>query len=439
MDNVIAASAELIAIIERNFESKGLDYKGPVEWNSGDKKACCELAKDIIGMANTEGGYIVIGVSELDEGFSLDGVNAEQARSFESSEVCRFVQNYVDPPINVRILKIVHNLKLFIVISVPKFPDTPHICQKTYPDVLRDRELYVRTDNNETAPIKSSSDFRLLIESAIRNRADSLLSSFRAILTGPGPNSQQQPSAEELFRPQIESARSGFDQRNPLTEKPYTFFVETIFFPETFDPYRFPRRKLELAAHNASVDFTGWPFLFIHQNRTDFLSSTENGLESLISTEDFGGHDMLDFWRLNESGLFYKKELSSDAVSIQAVALVPNITRHFAEAIFCLTRLYESLISDSEVISLSVTFFGTRDRSLVWRKIPAIPIPFSNSYQASRPELASSRSLTLAEWRIGIEDYAVQATKDILAGFHYPNPDLEEIRTYVQKLFQRKL
>lgn len=58
----IPAGTELIAVIERNFESKGLDYKGPCSWAANDKKSCCELAKDIMAMANTEGGYIVIGV-----------------------------------------------------------------------------------------------------------------------------------------------------------------------------------------------------------------------------------------------------------------------------------------------------------------------------------------------------------------------------------------
>ena len=54
MPDTITASPELISIIERNFESKGLDYKGPMEWSATDKKSCCELTKDVIAFANTE-------------------------------------------------------------------------------------------------------------------------------------------------------------------------------------------------------------------------------------------------------------------------------------------------------------------------------------------------------------------------------------------------
>jgi hypothetical protein len=437
MDSVIQASVELIAVIERNFESKSLDYKGPIAWDSRDKKACCELTKDVMGMANTEGGFIVIGVSELQHGFSLVGLTPEQANSFESSVICRFIQNYVDPPINVRVQKVLHKDRVFVVLEVPKFTDTPHICQKDYPDVLRDRELYVRTDNNETAPIKSSADFRLVVESAIRNRADNLLSSFRAILTGANANIlNRPPSVDQLFGSQIEAARIQFETLNPLKGKNYTFFAETIFSLHEFDQYRFPPQSLELAAHKACVEFRGWPFLFIHNNRSDCLSMTDDGLESLISTQDFSGNDLLDFWRLNESGLFYKRELLPEAASNPPIASIPGIAYHFAEAIYCLTRLYEPLLTNTDAVTLKVTLLGTRGRGLVWNVLS--PRFGHGRYQANRPEISIQRTQSLADWRAGIEDHAVQMTREMLAYFYLELPDLGQIQNYVKGLFQRK-
>jgi predicted HTH transcriptional regulator len=257
---MIPASRELIAIIERNFESKSLDYKGPMSWDTSDKATCCGLVKDVLAFANTEGGYIVIGVSEADQGFELTGVTPEQAATFESSALCRFVQNYSDPPINVRVQKVEHQQKNFVVLEIPRFSDTPHLCQKDFPTVLSDRTLYVRTHNNESAPIKSSADFRAVIESAIRNRKDSLLSSFRAILTGTQPEGTITPKAEEQFQNQINAARKRFDEVYSLREKGYTFFIETTFIPPSFDQYRFLSHRLESAAHRASVSFTGMAF-----------------------------------------------------------------------------------------------------------------------------------------------------------------------------------
>jgi len=144
------------------------------------KKGCCSLVKDILGMTNALGGYIVIGVSEAPTGFSWDGLDAAQLKTFDTSRLNRFLQNYADPLINARLRKIEHGGSTSSS-SKCRFTDTPHVCQKEYQSALTAPTIYVRTDNNETAPLKSSADFRLIVEQAVRNRADTLLNSFRTI------------------------------------------------------------------------------------------------------------------------------------------------------------------------------------------------------------------------------------------------------------------
>ena len=68
------------ALIARGSESKDLDYKGPTAWNESDKRASCRIVKDCLAMANTEGGYLVIGVSETPSGPKLDGLTEKQAK-----------------------------------------------------------------------------------------------------------------------------------------------------------------------------------------------------------------------------------------------------------------------------------------------------------------------------------------------------------------------
>src|ERR1700687_6091646 len=129
-------SPELTAILLRGHESKDFDYKAAIAWNEGDKAGCCAIVKDILAMANTQGGFIVIGVSEPPTGFSFDGVTSDQAKSFDTTRLNRFLQIYADPPLNTRLRKVNHDGKVFIIIEVPAFSDTPHICQKEYPGVL---------------------------------------------------------------------------------------------------------------------------------------------------------------------------------------------------------------------------------------------------------------------------------------------------------------
>jgi predicted HTH transcriptional regulator len=96
------ASPELIAVLLKGVESKDLDYKSPISWDESGKKSCCAIVKDILGMANTLGGFIVIGVSETPTGFSWDGLTQAQLDTFDTSRLNRFLQNYADPPINAR-------------------------------------------------------------------------------------------------------------------------------------------------------------------------------------------------------------------------------------------------------------------------------------------------------------------------------------------------
>jgi hypothetical protein len=434
----IPATVELISIIERNAESKSLDYKGPMTWDARDKRKCCELVKDILAFANTEGGHIVIGVADADHGFQLIGVTPDQAGTYDSSAICQFVQNYTDPPINLRAKKVSHKGNIFVVLEVPRFTDTPHICQKDYPDVLNDRTVYVRTDNNESAPIKSSADFRALIENAIRNRKDALLSSFRAILVGSIAETSQNPSDEEKFQEQIDSARKRFDEKYPYKGKGYTLFYETIFQPETFDQYRFKAAKLTRAAEGACVSFTGWPFLFIHYNRPDCLITSDEGLEGEVTWQDFAKHDAYDFWRLNESGLFYKKELTAMSGSDPATAYAEDIVRLCAEAIHTLTRLYEDLLSDSEMMRLQITLFGTRNRKLVWSD-RSLPMRFLHSgHVANRPSLQVKVAYPLAEWRAGIVDHAISLAKQFLNGFGLENPNEVQMKTQIDNLLGRR-
>jgi hypothetical protein len=294
----------------------------------------------------------------------------------------------------------------------------------------------VRTDNNESAPIKSSADFRARIETSIRNRTDSLLSSFRTILKGSEGWESASPTDEEQFLDQIDEAQAQFDRRNPLNkERSHTDFIETVFKPMTFDKYRFATNKLEYAAQDAHVDLVGWPFLIFPSTRRELLSQTSEGIEVLISTTDFANQDISDFWRLNESGLFYKRELTPTINMPPASTSAPRVLWQFAEAIYCLNRLYQRLLSDSDLITLSVTIHRTRGRALVWQEKGF----HYSTYQANRPQIEVRATHSLTEWRASLEDHAVELSREVFRCFQLENPDETMMRTQIRNILQRRL
>jgi predicted HTH transcriptional regulator len=222
----------------RGYESKSVDYKGPGKWDENDKKACCELVKDILAMSNSEGGYLVIGVAEKEGKFQNAGLSAEELHSYDTSRVNRFLQNYVDPPINCLVVKEQIDEQTFIVIEVPGFMETPHLCQKEFPGVLKPCGLYVRTDNNESALVQSSADFRRVVERAVRNKQDELLESFRAILTNSTIKSEEQSRNEQYDQELTSAATTGthatFYKKGVYDESKYEGYREFWCYPSKY-------------------------------------------------------------------------------------------------------------------------------------------------------------------------------------------------------------
>jgi hypothetical protein len=435
------ADRELLQILLRGFESKDLDYKGPLEWNEDTKKACCELVKDILGMANTLGGFIVIGVSEAPGGFLWEGLTAEQAATFDTTRLNRFLQNYCDPPINALLRKVTHDGKAFVIIEVPRFPDTPHICQKEFPGVLTSPTLYVRTDNNETAPIRSSADFRGLLEQATRNRGDALLTAFRSILVGGSQVGEaiRVPAFDEFLN-QRSDAIAQFDARNLLKNMGYTGYREASFFPERFEDGRFTLDELRAAAERGHATFTGWPFLFISPRRPEVTYVIENGIETLIQTKDFAGNDRLDFWRFQQSGFFYHTTLMWEESrdkregSTRSTADFGAVAIYSAEAIHCLTRLYDGLLDDGDQLSLLLRILGTQDRELT---SPVGHDPLFGGYVCRIPQVEIQRKHPLAEWRAGVVDHAVEVSKEVFLRFNWEHPNLQAVRQIIERMFAK--
>jgi hypothetical protein len=432
---------QLLDLLFRDYESKGLDYKAPSQWNEGDKKACCELVKDILGMANSEGGFIIIGVSETPSGFSRDGLTTEQLKTFDTSRINRFVQNYADPPINARLRKLEHQNKTYVIIEVPQFPDTPHICQKDFPDVLKRGTLYVRTDNNESAPLLSSSDFRAIIERAVRNRSDALLSAVRSILT---TGVRFQPAAVETAEDRAETliaaANARFEELNPLKTAACAGFFQSTFWPEHLSDSHFSMEQLREAVRRGSVDFRGWPYLYFNPNKPERTYAVQDGLETFVHSKDFGGDDLVDFWRLQQSGFFYQ-ETAMRPLSLQrsgetrCVVDFREIAVYIAQAIHCLTRLYDTLLDDEELIHFRLTLVGTSNRLLVstW----PMTMPLLDQYVCRVPDVIAGGKYPLSDWRAGMIDHALEIAGEVYTRFNWLTPNLGAARTAIEKLFAR--
>jgi len=427
--------SELVTLVTRGHESKDVEYKGPMNWPRGDNKGCCELVKDILALANHGDGFLVIGVAEAQDG-RLDpvGLDHEQLRSFETTEVNQFVNKYADPPINTTLRRLPHDGKDFVVIAVPGFSHTPHVCTKDYPGVLSAATFYIRTDNNESAPVSRAADLHSMIERALRHRADTLLEGFRAVLLG--SRLERSPTAEEEFAEQVKQAEARFAQVDPYTDKGYQGYLETVLFPTLFDASRFTLEQLRAAANDAHVLHRGWSFLYT-TDRTERMSVLGDALECSV-VNLFAGHDAHDFWRLSKSGLLFHRRLMWEDAEGKAKSLsFVGLVYHLAEAVDALVRLYTSLgIPSDEEVTARFCVTDAKDRVVRSFDIDRV----LREHCVSRaPAVGVERRAPLAEWRAGLRDHAVGMARDVLVQFNWPDPSPKVLHDIVDRLLDHRL
>jgi hypothetical protein len=185
------ALSALDRFVEAAGESGHIDAKGPVKWDGGISSA--SLTKDIAAFANSrDGGVIVIGKAEGDANeFELVGVTDEQAASFDTTKVAQWINQRLSPPVSIVCHGHSYQGRRFVIITVEEFSEIPILCTKSFQDpdnprnhVLRERTLYVRNSNAESAPLATIDELRQLIGLATAKRRDELLTMFDSVMKG---------------------------------------------------------------------------------------------------------------------------------------------------------------------------------------------------------------------------------------------------------------
>ncbi|HEY7035157.1 MAG TPA: ATP-binding protein [Thermomicrobiales bacterium] len=409
----------LLATLLSRGEAKDIDFKGPMGWNpKADQAGCCGLVKDILAMANTMGGHLVIGVGETASGLDPIGVNAAELAGWDTTKLNQFVNRYADPPINATLLKRQHAGNTFVVIEVPVFPDMPHVCKVDFPGVLRAATIYVRTDNNESAAVGSAHHMNAMLDQAVRNRSDRMLEAMRTILVG--ATISPTPSDREQFDAQRTEATERFHERYPFAQKPYTGFLRTTSWPVRFEENRFTVEQLSRAIETASVAYRDWPFLFAQWGRDTYRIA--DGIETSVTLADPVRYR---FWQLRTSGLLFQQVLMWEDVAYvdrlpQTIATIEGIVGYVTQAIDTVARLYPALSIEGEQITLRFDLLGMEGRQLISAQGRYLRGP----YVARYPSFVSERVMPIEEWAAGRIDHAIETARTLMMAFNWDHPNI---------------
>ena len=222
------AKQDFEELILRGVESDELDYKAHQSWNTMTRVARAKIVRHLTAFANTNGGYLVVGVGEDASGYPgvLQGLSDEESSSFDPSKVGAFVNSCIEPPIDFTIERPLVRGKRFAVFVVKPFTTIPHVCRRGVENELREGVFYIRTVDASSRPATRAIEMHSLIQRALRNQREMLGRMLRGILyeTNSG-NSTEQPGVIE----QLKYAQDYFiHRRKPEEAESYAFIQLTV-------------------------------------------------------------------------------------------------------------------------------------------------------------------------------------------------------------------
>lgn len=151
-------------------EQSGVEFKGA--GLRSEKPFLAKVVRAALSMANRrDGGVVLVGVADGDPTGGAGLAPDQLAQWMDFDAVSAAFANYCDPPLDFTLEQFDNNGRPIVCVTVGEFRDVPIICKKSYPGVLRDGAIYVRSRHKvESAELPSQTEMRDLIDLATEKR-----------------------------------------------------------------------------------------------------------------------------------------------------------------------------------------------------------------------------------------------------------------------------
>lgn len=343
-------------VVYRAIESDELDYKAAQSWTALTRSGRGKIVRHLIALANTKGGFLVIGVGEDAAGKPAlyTGVSDEESASFDPSTVGTFVNRCVEPPIDFTIERPVIDGKRFVIFIIKPFKQLPHVCCNSVDTELATGVFYIRTPEASSRPATRAVEMQQLIQRAMRNQREQLAKVLRGILYETGTVFNHSES-KARFNDMIAASEEYFRHRkNPAAN---ACILQLSVLPGEYDSTEFALTDLRKAAAEAWRWQPGTDF-FNHEN-IDNAYITNTSVRFMAAEADW-------MWQLYKSGLFHCIGAFPPGDTLDPATL----------SVWCLCiasfvgRLYAALGWQEEQLTLRVELFNVENMRLTSPQAP---------------------------------------------------------------------
>ncbi len=415
--------ADWRSIIYRGIESDELDYKAAQNWRNLSRHGKAKFVRHCLALANTKGGYVVVGVGEDNAGKPalFTGVSPEQAKSFDPTDVGSFVNRYCDPPLDFDIVRPEVDGKTYVIFVIRRFRELPHVCSHNCNSELQQGGFYIRTADASSRVAYRASEIHGIVQRALRNQREILGRMLRGILYEKGD--RPEPLSESLFAEQVRhaegflhrSARKCF-QEHPLFElrcQPSDFFKDAVELTD-----------VRSAVEESLISFHDKPLMVMDDPEETYFTNVS--LRSLSKERGV-------YFQAFRSGLYhYVNRISDSDTEID----YDELLRLVAESLFFLANYYSALnFDDDDVLRISFRLSGVDGVALRMRGKE----PKGKQGVCRIQEISIDIERTVADLASGVPDHARRVFREICVRFNLPDSWHRNIGEIIQNYLDRRI
>ncbi len=417
-------------IIYRGIENQELDFKAAQDWGELTRAGRAKFARHVMAMANTRGGYIVVGVAEDENGNPTlrTGLTEKQARSFDPSTVGQTVNRYADPSVEFDIVRPEVDGRRYVVFVVYPFRGLPHVCGDACETELQRGVFYIRTPDARSRPAYRASELHALIQRALRNQRELLGRMIRGVLyEGRQPtDSDAEQEFARLLGQCRQTARATLGARN---------FGQMLILEAAAYPGRFLVDRVSLTDLGRARDEVvlppegGFPLLPV-PGSTSY--ATNDALRTVLQHPGPGGDAF--YSELFVCGLLYSATAHSAAdTPAGRVLAYPALLRWTGTAMAAIGQFYSSLGLDAELLTLLFRLSNTEGVTLALTSHSA----GEREYRCFIPDIEVVKRRTVADVLSGPAAHAAAVAMEICERFGFPSDQHVGLSQRLETLLRR--
>ena len=414
------------SLIYRAVESDELDYKAAQNWRDLNRQGKAKFVRHCLAMANTKGGYIIVGVGEDESGKPsvYTGMTDRQAKSFDPTDVGHFINRYADPAIDFDIEKPVVDGKTYVVFVVRRFATLPHVCGYGCECELQQGAFYIRTADASSRVAYRASEIHGIIQRALRNQRESLGRMLRGILYE--QQYGEMADAKSLYADEIALSRNFAAGRGNTFDIRQSHLLEFSAEISSFNAERFQLSDIRYAVTKSVCDFTGVPFLFTGNLDDSYCTNTSLRYYS---------KECEQFWQAFRSGLFHYISPVDCANGIS----YKNIIRFVAEAVYFISEYYAELGLEEEIVILRFRLHNVENVELRGLENFIRTKKALSGYSCKINKVKVRMERSVADLTAGVIEHAARVVQEICERFNLSSDTQEYLEETISMFLGKKI